>query len=164
MNKSIVIGIGTIVVLLIGGLIWGLTKTEQASQQFQAADPNRPVAELSSNRIDLGNMKTSDEKTETVTVKNTGGSPLVLSNLSTSCDCTFAKMVFTTHESPVRNMHSPTSWSDEIAPGEEAKLLITYKPKIMPVIGPVSRTVYAKTNDPNKPNLEVTMTAEVQSD
>jgi hypothetical protein len=53
------------------------------------------------------------------------------------------------------------NWIGEINQGETATLSVTYRPKVMPVTGPVTRQVRFATNDPNNPEVEVSVSANV---
>lgn len=72
----------------------------------------RTEIEVSTNRIDMGNRKLSETVTLTLTIRNTGNNPFVITGIDTSCGCT------TTHytKKPVP-MH------------EETTISILYKPK-----------------------------------
>ena len=159
-SRFIWFGIGILVVIFVAAISWGLLKSSPTEAGFRADDPNRPQVEISQTQFDLGQMKQSEERTVEAIVKNPGRSPLQVSDLSTSCDCTFAQMDFGDHQSPELSMHSG-HWHDEIPAGGQATLKIIYRPAVMPVTGKVERTVFFKTNDPNQLNVEVTLTAEV---
>lgn len=161
MNRRFIwFGVGILVIIIVVAVSWGLLKSSLTEAGFRSDDPNRPQVEISQTEFDLGPMKQSDEKTVEARVKNSGGSALQVSDLSTSCDCTFAQMDFGTRQSPELSMHSG-HWHDEIPAGGQATLKMTYKPAVMPVTGKVERTVFFKTNDPAQPNVEITLTAEV---
>ena len=117
---------------------------------------------------DLGSMKVSDEKTATFTITNTSkDAPLRLWGVATSCDCTFATVTIggqTTGEFNM-TMHMGATlknWIGEVPPSEIATLAVIYRPKVMPVSGPVSRQVDFQTNDPKHATVEVTVKANVQ--
>lgn len=161
MNKTMIgFGLGILAVIFVIAISWGLLKSSPTEAGFESDDPNRPQVEISQTEFDLGKMKQSDEKVVEAVVKNPGKSTLQVSDLSTSCDCTFAQMDFGDHQSPELSMHSD-HWHDEIPLGGQARLKIIYRPAVMPVTGKVERTVFFKTNDPNRPNVEVRLTAEV---
>ncbi|NOX61636.1 MAG: DUF1573 domain-containing protein [Chloroflexi bacterium] len=74
----------------------------------------------------------------TYTVRNEGGSPLEITRVSTSCDCTKATLE--------RNV---------IPPGESAQLLVTLDPIEDNLYGNILRVIYLRTNDPETPEAEV---------
>jgi hypothetical protein len=59
-------------------------------------------------------------------------------------------------------MHAPSGYLGEIAPGKNAKILLIYRPKIMPVYGAVSRDLYVTTNDSVNPKLTFSIAAKVE--
>ncbi|MFQ6675743.1 MAG: DUF1573 domain-containing protein [Fidelibacterota bacterium] len=81
------------------------------------------------------------------TLKNRGGSLLRITGLSTSCGCTEA-----------------TVEKEELLPGEETRLLVTFDPNLMsePVVGKIYRVVYVTTNDPSLPEAEIEIRATVE--
>lgn len=86
-------------------------------------------------------------------LKNEGKAPLVINNLSTSCGCTTASIVYKGIEGPKFTMpgHSkenPTDWSVSIAYGDKAYLKIYYDPNMHKNLkGPITRTVSIFSND-----------------
>lgn len=115
---------------------------------------------------DFGDMKSDEEKTAVFTITNTSESTLRLWNVSTSCDCTFATVTIRGTVTPEFNMPmhmiaSLKNWMGEVPAKETATLSVTYRPKVMPVTGRVSRQARFATNDPNNPEVEVSITANV---
>ncbi len=78
------------------------------------------------------------------TVRNTGGSPLRITGVSTSCGCTRAELQ-----------------EDELLPGEETELRVTFDPNLMSerIVGEVYRVVYIKSDDPNRSEIEIEIRA-----
>jgi hypothetical protein len=68
--------------------------------------------------------------------------------VSTSCGCTLAKID-----------------QNNLKPGENTGLHVTFNPKLMKeeVKGKVSRIIFIKSNDPDNPELEIKITANVVS-
>lgn len=160
-----VIGGFTLLVLLL--VIVFAFNEGKGSAKLQAAtysknDSDRPIAYAASNLQELGNMKVKDEKTAEFSITNNGSKPLELYKLSTSCDCTFAKLDIDGNISPEFTMHSKSSWKTELAPGKTAKLFVTYRPFIMPVKGLVTRQASVNTNDPENETLIFTINATVE--
>jgi len=115
---------------------------------------------------DFGSMKSDEERTATFTVSNTSNSSLRIWNVATSCDCTFASLVIDGVETGEFNMTMHTSgnlknWIGEVAAGKQAILKVTYRPKVMPVTGVVTRQVTFSTNDPKNETVEISVKANV---
>lgn len=115
---------------------------------------------------DFKDMKGDEEKTATFTITNTSDSVLRIWGVATSCDCTFATVVIGNTQSEEFNMpgHMPArlqNWIGEVPAKQTALLKVTYKPKIMPVTGVVTRQVRFATNDPDNSEVEVSIKANV---
>lgn len=115
----------------------------------------------------FGTMKADEERTAAFTITNTSASSaLRIWNVATSCDCTFATVIINGQETGEFNMAMHMSadlknWIGEVPPGETALLNVIYRPKIMPVTGPVTRQVNFSTNDPKNETVEVSVKADV---
>lgn len=168
MNTDAKVIAGAIVtsVVIVVGAVFALGRDTNAA-------PSRESLGSASMTIDkkledFGAMKVSEDRTATFTIANTSAdSTLRLWNVATSCDCTFATVtiagVKTGEFNMAMHMNSTLkNWIGEIAPGAQALLEVTYKPSVMPVQGPVSRQTTFATNDPNNPEVEVSITANVQ--
>ncbi len=94
---------------------------------------------------DLGDV-TKEGFNYTFTVRNTGSGELVIERVSTSCGCT-----------------SATIDRDTLEPGVETGLHVTFNPKLMEeeIRGKVSRIIFIRSNDPENPELEIKITANV---
>ena len=115
---------------------------------------------------DFGDMKADEEKTAVFTITNTSDSILRLWGVSTSCDCTFASVVIGGVASgefnmPAHMIASLKNWIGEVPAKQTATLKVTYKPKIMPVTGIVTRQTRFSTNDPKNAEVEVSVKANV---
>ncbi len=147
-------GIFVVIILLVVLGAIGIASINSAPSYSQN-DQNKPVAFVQQKEANLGEMKIEDTKYYDFKISNKGKSDLLLSQISTSCDCTFAKIIKKDGaESPNLTMHSTNSWKTYLKPNESATLRITYKPSIMPVEGPIDRFATVSTNDPNNPKLE----------
>lgn len=156
--------LGTIIfaaLILAGAIVFAATQTTKQPQTYGVSDEFRPQVEVDKVVSDLGQMLVSDIKTADFNIKNIGARPLVISNITTSCGCTFAQVEIDGQKSPRFSMHTTAVWTGEIAPGQGAKITAIYEPAIMPVKGKVERMVYIKTNDPARQNLTMTVTAVV---
>lgn len=107
-------------------------------------------------------MKVSDQKSAEFIIKNTGKKPLQLSNITTSCGCTVAQVIYRGKETQEFGMHTKSGYVAEIAPQTEAKIRVTYRPYVMPIYGQVEREAYISTNDPNSSKLVFIVAAKVQ--
>ncbi len=115
---------------------------------------------------DFGDMKGDEEKTATFTVTNTSDTVLRIWNISTSCDCTFASIAIGGVETgefnmPMHMVARLKNWIGEVPAKQTATLKVTYKPKIMPVTGIVTRQTRFATNDPKNAEVEVSVKANV---
>jgi hypothetical protein len=107
---------------------------------------NPPKIQLSINSFDLGNINPDQGVREEIfLVKNEGGQPLDIVSVSTSCGCTEAEVE-----------------SEEILPGEQTKLSVTYDPSVHPELtGKIKRVVYIKSNDPIQEEVELELTGNI---
>lgn len=116
---------------------------------------------------DFGDMKSDEEKTATFTIANTSASSVLrIWSVSTSCDCTFATVVIGSQETgefnmPMHMIASLKNWIGEVPAKQTATLRVTYRPKVMPVTGVVTRQVRFATNDPKNAEVEVSVKANV---
>jgi len=117
------------------------------------APADRPVIEITPVYHDFGDVSLAGGKVKTVmTIKNTGGSDLVIKDMETSCGCTSASITKDGVEGPVFGMRmhgNPTGWSVTLKPGETALLNVYYDPRVHPDLrGAVTRTISIYSNDP----------------
>ena len=160
-TKVILGAIGASLLIIVGAVLFMGKDTSPKRE-------NLGTASMTINKTfeDFGDMKADEEKTATFMITNTSNAVLRIWNVSTSCDCTFAKVVIDNTESEEFNMpgHMPArlkNWIGEVPAKQTATLNVTYKPKIMPVIGMVTRQVNFSTNDPKNAEVEVTVKANV---
>jgi len=153
-------------VLIIGLIIFSLTaivgsyfflisgqKPQPVITSYSLNDKQRPKVEAKTTFSDLGKMKVSEDKSANFKIKNIGQKSLQLSNVSSSCNCTFGQVVINGKESELFGMHNVSDFAGEVLPGKEAIIKVTYRPSIMPVYGAVEREVYVTTNDPGNSKL-----------
>ncbi|MDP3980385.1 MAG: DUF1573 domain-containing protein [Chlamydiota bacterium] len=102
--------------------------------------PATPKIELNVNYFDMGNIYPDKEKrSEIFYLKNTGGAPLKIISVSTSCGCTEAE-----------------TESNEIVPGKQIQLTVTYDPSVHPgLVGRIKRIIYVQSNDPLREEIEL---------
>lgn len=159
----IITGIVFVSVLIIGGIILSFNVSQGPSiAEYKISDVEKPQAEITETNFDFGKMKLADTKTKEIQIQNKGLKPLVVSDVITSCDCTFAQFIILGQESKAFSMTGDKKWRGEIPAGGSAVLKVTYKPSLMPVNGKVKREVFFKTNDPQKPLVSINFTADVE--
>lgn len=157
MKTAIWIVIGSLITLgFLGGAYFILVSGQNPAPSlvnYSVTDNEKPTAFVASSVSDLGKMKVSDEKSAVFTIKNTGSKPLQLSNISSSCNCTFVKVIIDNKESDLFGMHNVSNFAGEIKPGEIGKIKVIYRPFVMPVYGEIEREAYITTNDPGNQKL-----------
>lgn len=163
-TNKIVLGLVGIATLAAIILIVLFTANEQKNLQnpsitasYKVEDKEKPKVEVEKTFQDIGNMKVKDEKTAQFIIKNTGTKPLSLYKVSSSCGCTFGQITINGKKSSEFSMHSKSPWSGNVDPEKTAIVDVIYRPYIMPVKGTITRDVYLKTNDPQNPNLTLTI-------
>jgi Protein of unknown function (DUF1573) len=92
----------------------------------------------------------------TMSLKNEGGSDLVINNMDTSCPCTSVTLTKGGIEGPAFLMSShglnPVGWSETLKPGESAILNVYYNAATHPDSrGSTTMVVWVYSNDPNAP-------------
>ncbi len=165
MDKKTIIFVvlGSFIIVIFAYFIFSSSNTvSNAPASYSTQDELRPRVKVESVLYDFGSMKVSDKKSYDFPVKNVGKKPLQLSNITTSCDCTFAKVIYDGKESPEFNMHSKSNYMAVIEPDKKAIIRVTYKPYVMPVYGFVEREAHMKTNDPEMQDLAFKVTANVK--
>ena len=137
-----------------------------AGAAFKPIDADDPVLRIDRDEVELGRMSVHEERSADFTIANLGGVPLEISNVRTSCMCTFAAIAADSEKSPEFNMdmHNPASvrnWKTVLEPEETATVTLVYRPALMPVQGSIARTVNFNTNDPQRPVAELGVHATV---
>ncbi len=142
-NKSvlIVLGLGVIIALVISIQYSRLDSSDVSTPA--------PSIEVLPKSWDFGNITYGDGEVKKVfLVKNTGELPLDISWVSTSCGCTRAYIE-----------------KNRIPPGESTNLTVTLEPSLMgqgmEIHGRVLKIVYIKSNDPDNPEVEVEIGANI---
>lgn len=159
----IISGIILVTIIIFGGIIFAAIKSQGSPiAQYKITDAERPKLEILETNFDFGPMGLAEIKMREIKMSNKGNKPLIITNLITSCDCTFAQLIVDGRESPRFSMRRDTKWRGEIAPAGEAMLRVVYEPRIMPVQGKVKREIVFKTNDPEKSLVNIRFTADVR--
>jgi len=92
---------------------------------------------------DFGNLKQYGNATTEFAFKNTGNSPLIISNARGSCGCTV-----------------PTWPREPIAPGATAVIKVKYDSKR---IGPINKTVTISSNATNTPSKVIRIKGNIEA-
>ncbi|MCJ2669095.1 MAG: DUF1573 domain-containing protein [Thermoplasmata archaeon] len=101
-------------------------------------------------------------QTVNIEVRNDGEANLEITRIWTSCMCTSAVLRVGGRNSPVFQGDSQTSWIGEtLLPGQHGYLDVTYDPTYIPDSGSIARAVYIQSNDPDRSEVQVTITAYV---
>lgn len=106
-----------------------------------------PKIEVTPDSFDFGQVKYGQVLEHRFKVKNQGKEVLEIKRLSTSCGCTTAQIS-----------------RFQLKPGEEEELLVRYETAAMSgshAKGRQERIIYLKTNDPQNPQKEVMIFANV---
>lgn len=161
-DTKIIIGAIAASVAIIVGAIFLLGKDNSPKRETLGA----ATMTIDKTFEDFGDMKPDEEKTATFTITNTSDAVLRIWNISTSCDCTFAQLTIGGVASgefnmPAHMIAALKNWIGEVPAQQTATLLVTYKPKVMPVVGIVTRQTRFSTNDPKNAELEVSVKANV---
>ena len=161
-DTKIIIGAIAVSVIIIVGAIFALGK-DTAPKRDSLGEASMTIDKTFE---DFGDMKGDAERTATFTITNTSDEVLRIWNIATSCDCTFASITINGQETGEFNMPMHMSstlknWIGEVPAKQTATLKVTYKPKVMPVTGVVTRQVNFATNDPKNQSVEVSVKANV---
>ncbi len=162
-DTKIIVGAVLASALIIVGAIFVLGK-DKSPKRDQLGTASMSIDKK---EADLGDMKVTDERSATFTVTNTStSSTLRIWGIATSCDCAFANVTIAGNKTGEFNMSmhmnsTLKNWIGEIPVSQAASLEVIYRPKVMPVSGPVSRQVNFSTNDPNNAEVEVSVKANV---
>ncbi|MFB6286938.1 MAG: DUF1573 domain-containing protein [Candidatus Bipolaricaulia bacterium] len=106
-----------------------------------------PRISIDPSTFDWGQVPNDQPVTQSFAVSNTGGQPLEIQGLSTSCGCTTAE---------VDQRRVPS--------GETTTLHVTFDPTThADMTGDVMRAVYLRTNDPHQPEAVLELHAKVVS-
>ena len=161
-DTKIVLGAIVASVLIIGGatVVLGNDKSPKRESLGTA------TMTIDKTSVDFGTMRADEERSATFTLTNTSDATLRIWNVATSCDCTFATVTIGEKSYGEFNMSMHMgkelqNWIGEVGAGQTATLSVIYRPKVMPVTGPVTRQVTFATNDPKNPEVEVSVSANV---
>ncbi len=114
-------------ILALTFLIFALSACRSAPPRIVVEPPSQDLGVVPQELLEV-----------TYTVRNEGGSPLLIEKISTSCGCTRAEMD-----------------QSRLDPGETATLRVTLDPVDDNLYGEILRVVYIRSNDPDTPEAEV---------
>jgi len=106
--------------------------------------PQGPRIEITPAERDMGQVQQQPMET-TYTIKNSGSQPLKINKISTSCDCTTARIDNT-----------------EVAPGATTQLHVTMDPALLNLYGKIRRDIILETNDPKTPVAKAIFRVEIE--
>jgi len=124
----------------------GLVLLAAASALLAACAGGEPDILLEEEQVDLGPVENGEVREFGVVVANQGSSDLVIEAVSTSCGCTSARV-------------DPTT----LAPGERGLLAVIFDSGAHgpDERGPVVRQVFIASNDPDQPEVEFRLIADI---
>lgn len=164
-DKKIIIGFVIFTLLILGGGIYVLIQSTTSPVVIKSSQNARILVDQKT--FDWGQIPYSGgNATKTFTIKNTGTDNLKLTNIKTSCACTYAQLIIDGKISPKFSMHTTSSWVGEVTAGKEASLTVVFDPSFHgPTgVGPIERLISMQTNDINNPNLEFSLKGVVIKD
>ncbi|MCJ2563415.1 MAG: DUF1573 domain-containing protein [Candidatus Thermoplasmatota archaeon] len=102
-------------------------------------------------------------QTVSIEVRNDGEANLEITWIKTSCVCTSVVLRVGGRSSPEFIGPEPqVSWNGEaLLPGQNGYLDVAYDPTVFSDSGSVTRAIYIQSNDPNRSEVQVTLTAYV---
>lgn len=160
MKDKFILVVIALTVLLVGGGVFLATK--MSGSQIEVS-PDAKVS-VESTSYDWGDIKIGDGKvTASFAVKNEGGNTLKLYNVTTSCACTSAQLIFKDVKSPLFGMHTKSNYVMDVPPGEVASLEVIFDPEFHGpnAVGAITRQIKVETNDPNNKTLNFDLSANV---
>lgn len=134
-------------------LVSSSQKPDFKPKEYKSNETQKPNVEIKEFFFNMGEILVKDEKSKNFEIKNSGKKPLQIFAITTSCGCTAAQIIYKEKISQEFSMHTVSNYKIDIAPGDSAKIRVTYRPSVMPVYGSVTREIYVSTNDPKNPKL-----------
>lgn len=128
------------------GAALGLFLLAAVSALLAGCASGEPDILLEQEQLDLGPVQNGDVRSFEVGVVNQGSRDLVIEAVSTSCGCTSARVIPTT-----------------LGPGESGSLQVTFDSGAHgpEELGPVLKQVFIASNDPDSPEVEFRLSAEI---
>ncbi|MBI4992688.1 MAG: DUF1573 domain-containing protein [Candidatus Magasanikbacteria bacterium] len=150
-KNTILIFLGAVILVIAGAAFYNY-QTAAPGAALPAAQNNQLSAAASSLVVEpqdynLGTVIYGEIGKYILQVKNTGGKPVKILRLSTSCGCTKAVM---------------DEKDKEIAPGQTVKIEVTFDPAVHKDdtdVGEIKRVIYIGTDEPGNPEIEAKFNA-----
>jgi len=163
-EKKIIIGFIILTFSILAGGVYILSTTFSSPQINTSQNAKAGVLEKTYNWGEIA--YSGSDAIKTFTIKNTGTDILKLTNIKTSCACTYAQLTIEGKVSPKFGMHTTSSWVGEVPPDKEAQLMVVFDQDFHgPTgVGPVERLISVETNDIQNPNLEFSLKGVVVKD
>ena len=106
---------------------------QEGGSVVPSIDPNAPEMKFETEVVDFGTVKFDANGVREFKIKNTGKSPLTISNVQGQCGCT------------ATTIDGKPGWPQEpILPGKTSKIAVTYSTQGRP--GPINKTVTCTSN------------------
>ncbi|MDP2684335.1 MAG: DUF1573 domain-containing protein [bacterium] len=157
-DKSTLIFIVIMVVIVAGLVIWGVSQGDESTSSSPTSDGAE--ISISPSKFDFNQVSQKNGVVNTsFTVENSGTADLIIDDMESSCMCTSAAIVVDGKEGPKFGMHNnPTNWSATIKPGESAELIVYYDPNVhQDFRGRATREVIISSNADNNSTEKVTI-------
>lgn len=122
----------------------GLPDFYHTRSRTLAASVPQPNIELPVPRWEWGTISIAPPVAQVIPIHNRGSEPLLISKLTTNCNCATA-----------------TLSSSVIPPGQRADLKVVFDPKFHGILGTVALMVWLESNDPDLPLAEIQLAANV---
>ena len=136
-------------IIFILGIIGVVTYGYMKATPGAGSQANMPKIEISPASYEFGEIEFGKIINYTFKIKNSGNETLEIERIATSCGCTTAE-----------------ASERKISPGQEVDLLVIYDTAAMGEgphgKGNQERIIYIKSNDPNNPQINVTISAYVK--
>jgi hypothetical protein len=111
------------------------------------AGPIGPKISFDKETLNYGRVAYGDTVTEEFTVRNTGDQPLTIDNVQAGCGCTKA-----------------IKESSEVEPGGKTKIIASFDTNGFVSSGLKQKSVFVNSNDPQRPEVKLTLLADVVRD
>jgi Protein of unknown function (DUF1573)/HYDIN/CFA65/VesB-like, Ig-like domain len=135
----------TVVTGLVCGAAFAGDQASASQQPAAAPGPNSPKIQINPDKYDFGMVQEGEKPMAQFTIKNVGGSELIIYDAKPSCGCTVAELS-----------------SKKLQPGETATLQAVYN-SMNARSGAVSKYVTVKSNDPAEPSKILRITGSVKA-
>ena len=169
-DKRLYYLLAVVVVVIVIGIIAGLAG-EGDNNGGGSVDGKTAKLNFGERRYDFGQVSMARGKvSHGFKFKNEGEGELTIDDLSTSCMCTSAALIISGKKGPSYGMPMAGQvnipfFSEQLKPGEEAELEVTFDPNAHGPdgVGPITRSITLVSNDSgiNKSKTDLIITANV---